>query len=315
MAKLNFLLSLNSYLDTTSTNNPNLNIVKWTRDFQGLVVDKPQSAQLSLAPGETKTLFDGTRSLLHDVTTAYEISLKSGTSSTYVLKNVGGTAPAFRIVRNSGADATTEVTVTKNGSVLTFASTAGTPFNLIANGVTVGDKVTIGSTFIASNQGVFTIIARTATSFSVENVTGDAEGPISLGAGYLDEIRIYSASGVQIGDTVKILGSFSPATLGSYEITAVQDNLIEFYSTSSLPSETVVTDQFSIYSNAKKMIYIESNGKLSIQINSASQGEIEPFVAGSEVKPATFLKTETVWSLSLTNSGLETASVYLASVE
>ena len=39
MAKLNFLLSLNSYLDSTSTNNPNLNIIKWARDFQGFVRD------------------------------------------------------------------------------------------------------------------------------------------------------------------------------------------------------------------------------------------------------------------------------------
>ena len=315
MAKLNFILSLNSYLDTNSSNNPNLNVIKWTRDFQGLVVDKPQSLQFCLAPGETRTVFSGTRTLTQDITTQYQLSLKAGTSSTYILENVGGTAPGFRASRASGADATTQVTVTQNGEVSTYTSSSGTLFSLISGGVVVGDKVNIGSLFSAGNQGTFTVIARNATTLSVQNNNGVAEGPITLGVDFADQVRLYSSSGVQSGDTVRIFGGFSPATQGSYEVTFAQDNLVEFYSTSSLPSEIITTDSLNIYSQAVRMIYIESDRKVSVQTNGAAQGEIDPIISGTESKPGMLLKCETAWSLVLTNISLETANIYFASVE
>jgi hypothetical protein len=315
MAKMNFLLSLNSYLDANSSNNPSLNVIKWARDFQGMSVEKPQSLQFSLAPGESRTLFDGTRTLLQDGTTQYQLALKAGTSSTYVLKHVGGTAPQFRTARSTGADATTQVTVTKNGNVVTFESTVGTLFDLITGGVVVGDKVNVGNLFASGNQGTFTVIARNATSFSVENANGTAEGPVTLGSGFADQVRIYSAAGVQAGDTINIFGGFSLATQGSYEVTAAQDNQVEFYSTSSLPAETITTDSVNIYSDAKRMIYLESDKKLAVSVNDASQGQVEPLVSGNEVKPGMLLKSETVWSFSVTNNSLDTATVYFASVE
>lgn len=315
MAKMNLFLSLNSYLDTNASNNPSLNIIKWARDFQGFPVDKPQSSQISLAPGETKDIFDGSRTLQHDNTTEYELTLKAGTLSTYVLKCTSGTAPEFRAARTTGADATTQITVTKNGNVFTFSSVGGTPLNLNAGGVVVGDRVAIGSVFSTANRGTFSVIGKTATSFSVENPNGEAEGPVTLGVNFADQIKIYGSAGVQVGDIVRIFGGFSPATQNSYEITAVQDDQIEFYSTAALPSETVVTDSISIYGEAKKMIYIESDKKLSIGINGLPQGQVEPLVSGTEVRPGMMLKSEIVWSLSVTNSSLETASVFVASVE
>lgn len=315
MAKLNLLLSLNSYLDTSASNSPSLNAFKWARDFQGLAVDKPESIQFSLAPGESRTLFDGTRTLLQDGTTQYQLALKSGTSNTYVLKHVGGTAPQFRTSRTSGADATTQVTVTKNANVYTFASTAGTPFALIAGSVVVGDQVSIGNLFSAGNQGTYKIIARDATSFSVENNNGTAEGPITLGSGFADQVRIFSAAGVQPGDTIAILADFSPVSQGAFEVTAVYDDRVEFYSTDSLPQETQTTDQIAIYSQAKRLVYLESDKKLSIQINNSAQGRIEPFVSGTDIKPALLLKNETAWIMSVTNDSLDTANVFFASVE
>jgi hypothetical protein len=315
MAKLNFLLNINSYLDANSSNNPSLNVIKWARDFQGIAVEKPQSAQFSLAPGESRTVFDGTRTLLQDGTTQYQLSLKPGTTSTYVLKHVSGTAPQFRASRNTGADATTQVSVTKNGNVLTFASTGGTPLDLIVGSVVVGDKVSLGSVFSTANRGVFTIIARTATSLSVENSGGVVESGVVLGASFQDEIRIFGASGVQAGDTIRIFGAFSPSTQGSYEVSYAQDNLVEFYSTSSLPEETVTTNSVAIYSQAKRVIYIETDKKLSIQANGAQQGKVEPLVSGSDIKPGMLFKIETIWSLVVTNDSLEVANIYCASVE
>lgn len=314
MAKLNLFVSLNSYADITPSNNPSLNLFKWARDIQALEVDKPQSTQFSLAPGETRTIFDGTRSLLQDGTTQYQLTLKSGTQNTYVLKHVGGTAPQFRVSRTTGADATTQVTVTKNGGVLTFASTAGTPFSLVLGGVQIGDDVKLGQPFSAANQGTFKVLSVTATSFSVENISGTVEGPITLGAGFADAVRIFGASGVQASDKLRISSGFSPASRSTYEITSVQDNAIEFYSTSSLPQETVTTT-VTVYSQAKRLVYAESDKKIAATINGSSQGHIEPMVSGTETKNGMMLKSEAMWSMSLTNDSLDTANIFVASVE
>jgi hypothetical protein len=315
MAKLNLFLHLNGYADTTPSNNPNLNLFKWSRDLQSLSVAKAKSEQLCLAPGESRSLFNGTRTLLQDNTTEYELSLKPASSNTYVLKHVGGTAPQFRTLRSTGTDATTEVSVTKNGNVLTFESTGGTPFDLITGGAVVGDEVKIGAGFAVSNQGTFKLLSRTAVSFSVENPSGAAEGPITLGVDFENVIRIFSSSGVQVKDTLVISAGFSPVSQNSYEITAVTDSEIEFYSTYSLPEETVVTDDITVYSQAKKLIYIESDGKAAILVNGAAQGKIEPIISNGEAKPGMLLKTETVWSLQITNDSINTVNLFFASVE
>ena len=204
MPNLNFLVFLNTYSDANSSNAPSLSNFKWDRELKGLPVNNPASLAFSLAPGETKTLFDGSRTLDQDGTTQYSIALKALSSNTYVLTNVSGTAPNFRTPRSPGADATTQITATANGPLRTFTSTGGTALALISGGVVVGDYVGLGNLFNQLNQGEYKILALTATSFTVENELGVAEGPNTLGAGFASQLQIYSAAGVQVGDTLII---------------------------------------------------------------------------------------------------------------
>jgi len=316
MSVLNLLVYLNASSDPQASNSPSLGNFKWSRDASGLSVRNPESIAFSLAPGETKELFDGVRSLAQDLTTQYDISLKPANTTTYILSNVGGTAPLFRTPRTSGASATTAVTVTLNGPVVTFASTAGTPFNLIVGGVTVGDYVRIGSLFSFGNQGEWQIIARTATSFSIVNDLAVAEGPIVLGAGFADQVRIYSAAGVQAGDTLLINSGFSLVTQGSYIITSVADNFLEFSSTKVLPEEGPITTQVAVYSSAKRLVYLESDQQVTMELNGIAGNEIKPLadICGC-VKPGIFMRTSLVYSMSVTNNSLETAKCFFASVE
>lgn len=315
MSKINILLALNSYADSNATNSPSLNHFRWARDFQGIAVDNPQSSQFSLAAGESKTLFSGTRSLQHDNSTQYSLSLKAGATSTYVLQNVGGTAPQFRTSRTTGADATTEVTITQNGNVFTFASTGGTLFSLISGGVTVGDQVQIGNLFSASNQGIFMVISITATSFSIQNPGGVEEGPITLGAGFANQIKMFSSSGVQKGDTLRIFGGFSQASWDSYEITQVTDDTLNFSSTKTLPQETVTTDDLVVYSESKRILYLETDKKCSVEINGDPDGTVEPIVSENGNKPGMMFKTQVAWSMTVTNDSLEVANLFFASAE
>lgn len=322
MSKFSFSIYLNAYSDRSSSNAPSLNNFKWARDISGLIVDNPTNLAAVLAPGETRSLFSGTRTLAQNGTTQYSISVKPLSSNTYILANVGGQAPNFRTPRSTGADATTQVTAVVNGPIVTFTSTGGTAFNLA--GVVVGDYATIGNNFNFLNQGTFRIIAVSSTSFTVENLVAVSEGPITLGSGFATQVAIYSAAGVQIGDILAISGGFSQASWGNYEVTAVYANSLEFSSVNVLPEEGPITTQaIAIYSDSKSLIYIESDSLVSVIVNGIVVGNVEPFIVSNAAQPSLppavlpgpFLLKSTVHSLSVTNNGLTSANIFFAAVE
>lgn len=316
MPNMNFLVFLNSFSDSNPSNNPSLSNVKWDREINGLPVSNPSSQAYSLAPGETKQLFNGVRTLSLDNTSQFSLDLVPLSSNNYQLSWVGGTNPVFRTARAPGADATTQVSVTINGPLATFASTAGTPFALISGGVVVGDYVRIGNLFNQLNQGEFKIVSLTATSFTVVNELGTAEGPITLGSGFASQVQIYSAQGVQVGDTLVISGGFSPVSQGSYKVTAVSASWIQFYSTDVLPQEdNIATQALAVYSAAKQLVYLEADQPCSVSINGSQSASIRPIVINNSVSPGVFLNTASIWSMSVTNNGTDPASVFLVAAE
>lgn len=313
MSKLNLLTHISIYEDLNPTNNPTMNNVKWTLDEQGVDLAEPESKSIKLQAGQSLSLFSGLVGISDDGTTTYDISLKAGTSNTYTIKHNSGTAPAFRTSKSTGADATTEITVTKNGPLLTFTSTGGTALAL--GSVTVGDETRIGEGFNVANQGKYKILAVTATSFQVENEGGEAEGPIVLGASFAEVIQIFSADGVQIGEKVSLESGFSSVTLDTYEITDVNPNYIEIYSIKSLPSEVGINTQLKIYNNSKQFIYIETDKKLSLTIDTVAVGEISQLRAGTSLKKGLFLKSGEMYQASVVNESSEEASIFYVTAE
>lgn len=312
MSKLNLLVHINAYKDNVPTNNPTKSHFKWTLDSQSSEINEPESKNVDIQPGETLSIFSGISSISDDGTTTYDIALKAGTSNTYRISHNGGTAPAFRAARTTGADATTEVTVTKNGPLLKFESTGGTALALIAGGAIVGDMVRIGAGFNLINQGEYKILSLDATSFQIKNLVGQAEGPILLDADFADDIKIYSAAGIQAGEKVNIDSDFSSASFGTYEITDVTPEYIEIYSINSLPEETAVLTQLSIYSSSKNFIYVETDKNLSISIDGVNAGDIEPLTCGTKLKKGVYLKTGNSYAATITNNSQEVASVFYA---
>lgn len=398
MSKLNFLVYLNTYSDAAPSNNPSLSNFKWSREITGIPATNPISEAFTLAPGESKTIFSGVRTLGVDNTTQFSLQLKPLSSSTYRVQATSGAAPLFRTARSTGANATTAVTAIVNGPIVTYSSpasasaqpaqfvgiasgvatsvtivalTPGTAGNVSLTGdgtsslnqlivawnsanpsnqlqlqlgddtqildldeeitltggtdavvglnmaaVVVGDQVRIGSQFNVLNQGKFKVLAKTANSFTVENFTAVNEGPITLGSTFADQIRIYSAAGVQEGDTLVLKSGFSSVTYGSYQITDVTDNYVEFYSTSVLPQETgIVSADLAVYSQAKNLVYLESDKKATVTINGVQMASMEPFVINNSTKPGIFMLKATVWSFEVTNNSLDTASCFVATVE
>lgn len=313
MSKFSLNVFLSSTSDTSSSGATNLNNFKWSRSINSLTVDAPLSRSLSLAPGESSTIFSGSRTLTSDGTTVFSISLKAGTTNTYTLAWVSGTVPAFRTARTTSADATTVITSTINGPLVTYTSTAGTALNL--SGVSVGDYVTLGSSFNVNNQGEYLVLGKTSTSFTVSNSVGVAE-VVTMGSLYASSLLIYSAAGVQVEDVLSITGGFSSVSWNTYDITAVTANYVEFTSTATLPAEaSVQTNSIAVYNDAKSLIYVEADQYCTMTINGVAGSEVRPFVVGSGTQPGIFLRTSTIYSLSIANAGLTTANIYVAAVE
>lgn len=318
MAKFSGMIFLNTYSDGNPSNSPDMNNFKWTRNYSGMTVANPTSQQLTLAPGETRSLFSGVRTLLQDSTTVYSIALKPLSSNTYILSATGGTLPNFRTPRVLGIDATTQITVTLNGPIATFTSTGGTALNTTT--VQVGDYVQVGNLFNILNQGVWQVISKTANSLTINHEGGTGESSITLGSGFATQLSAFSAAGVQVGDTLVISGGFSPASWGSYEVTAVTANTIEFYETNLLPQESgIVTQAIAAYSDAKQLVYLEADSAVAVILNGVVVANITPFVVpgvlGATTQPGVFMLKSTVYSLSLQNSGINTANVFFAAVE
>ena len=94
MSKLNFLVFLQTYSDSSASNSPSLSNFRWSRNVDGLSVNNPISQAFVLAPGESRTLFDGTRTLSHDGTTQYSLTLKPLSLHTFC---VSGSLPNFEL--------------------------------------------------------------------------------------------------------------------------------------------------------------------------------------------------------------------------
>lgn len=318
MSTLKTLVFLQGYEGSPSctSNAPSKNFFKWTRETQSSI-SSALSETFQIAPGESQTLFSGTVALTQDGTTQYSLALAPFQSNIYQLTNTSGTAPTFRTLRAIGTDATTQVTTSVNGPILTYTFTGGTLPDL--SSVQPGDNVLIGNLFNSLNQGptgIWQIISTTSTSFSVVNTSGYVEGPITLGSGFANQVRIFSAAGVQIGDTVIISSGFSPVAFGSYQITLVTDYYLYFSYTGALPSQSGITTEVAVYSMAKTMIYMESDQNITVTLNGGSPGPtIVPVVSNGTVFPGIFLLNGVTYSLSVTNNSINTANVTLLSAE
>ena len=398
MSKINLLINLQAYNDLNPSNSPNRSLFNWTRQLNSFPVENPTGESISLAPGQSISMFSGMRVLTQDSTTEYSIAPVANSTTLYTLMWSGGTAPNFRIPRVTGADATSGINVTVNGPLATFSSApntfasycniiagtstsvtitavnAGTignsvnlsfngstsintaitnwntanpsntialtlgdgtqipsnlaiatlaggisytPLNLISGGVVVGDQVIISSNFNSLNQGQWNIVSLNATSFTVALPTATAEGPIVLGSGFASQVQIFSSGTVQVGDTLAVSSGFSSVSFGDYEITQVASNYITFSSANALPTQGPIMTEVVIYSDAKRMIYIEADQAVQLTINGVLTDSIEPFISscGCFRQPGLFLRTSTIYSLSISNPGIVPARVFLAACE
>lgn len=324
MATLNFINSILAYDDigANTNNNPNQRICDYSRQILGITVNNPESQKYTVPANSSLTLFDGSRTIAIDGTSAFSITNTTG--STYRIANTAGTAPAFRTARSLATDATTAFTVSiNNNSLVTFTNSAGTAptFTSIIPGDTL--YIASGSGFSVSNQGYFMVIAKTSNSVSIQNLLAVAE-TVVLGSGFASNFQIYSSDNVQIGDTMTISAGFSLITQGSYKITAVAPSFVEISSAMPLPIEAGILPTATgliIYSSAKFIVFVETNQNAVVRVNGdvTNNNAVEPLIFDTSSAPGVkgiFQKIGTTYkAIFINRSLLSPATIFVFTAE
>jgi len=330
-ANLNLAQLLVAFGDTPPTANPSLKYFDWQQQLNNLPVSNPLSRGYSVDPNDTLSVFSGTRSTSIDNTTEFDMALSSipGETSRYRFAWSGtGTSPDLRTDR--GLDLSgVAVTVTVNAnSTATFTASAGD-----FTGSVVGDALYLGdatfgdefnSSFNTSNLGYWTIIsvAGDGSSITAQRPTGDpfsalAEVATPVAA---EELQVFSAAGVQVGDKVAISAGFSVYVRNTYSVDRVNPAWFEIVATGALPvAETAVPDTSGIvfYTAGKRLLFIAADQECAVRVNgdSGSTQRLSPWQAGDASMMGWYLKCGPAWSLDVVNLTPSTLNLVVISAE
>lgn len=313
MPTLNINAHILAFSDAdTGTSQPRFRNVDWAPSRTQLPVDDPMNRPFTLAPGETRNIFNGQRSLTIDGTTVMTLSLNPVKEGVYRLTWNEGTLPGFRTGRGLTLTGQAITASVNNNATMDFSVTGSPNFT----GVVVGDQVwipdvTTGDTnpspFNNLNVGLWNVIAASAQKITCVRPTGQAFQGISEIVTPMQNYQFsaFSAGPVQVGDFMRISAGFSPVTQRTYQLTAVTDTWVEFASGLNLPLEGSIEPTatgIAVYNDAQNFVYVETDQVASLVINGAAVGiEPEPQQVNDLNSRSMFLVTQTVYRLDITN--------------
>lgn len=274
MSILNIITGLLGYQDACATDNPQLREIDWNRKMNGIAIGKPIFDSRSIPPGGSYTVFDGTDATLLDGTSVLSLALSSTVTNRYRLSVTAGAA-GFRTPRSITGLSSAVVTI-NNNAVASFTFPGAT-----LSGVVVGDTMRIAGllfgdpapyAFNPENAGYWVILSVSGSTVQVTRLAGQpfsgvAESPAVVTS---SDVQIFSAAGVQIGDSVDITGTFSPVTQRVYQVIDVTPTTVDFISGVPLPLESglaYVAGSITFYVNSCTFVYLEVDQMAAVQFN------------------------------------------------
>lgn len=325
---LSFVMRAIGFDDLPPTSNPTRKGIDQKLAFQNVPVDNDQTQEFHLDPGGSITVVDGQRTLGVNGATAFDLTVVGAT--TYRLTWTGaGAAPAFRTDRAVDLTGRTLALVVNPNLSLTITADGGTPFSavvagdvLFIPGVSTGDPA---GPFNDLNAGFWTVLTRSNTVLTVARdaslypvFSGISEAAIAAVA--LDEFMVFTAAGIQVGDTLDLSAGFAPAALHSFDITAVTPDWVQFQSTAPLGEELAVVPGalgIVVYTNRKRFVLILADQEVAVQYNGStgSENRVEPLLAGTLGYEGWDVKFGTVWKLVLVNRSSARSKVTVCSAE
>lgn len=302
----------------TATQNPKRRFVDWSRHVVGVQVDQPSVREYIAQPGELLSVFSGTRSTSIDGTTAFTLTLNPVASSTYRMTNSAGTAPAFRTARAFNPSGVLHTLTVNNNATLEMQIGAGN-FN-----AQVGDTVFIphtttgdaASPFNVLNVGFWIVIGATTTKLVLQRRVGTGFSGVSeaVTPSANSQLLIFSAAGVQTGDTLEISAGFANPTQKAFQVGEVTPSWVEFVSTSPLPLETGIIPTASgltFYFDSKRFLRLEVDQDAVVRLNgdTGNTNRLSPRVPGDQESVAHFEKWGPVWDLKVLNRSTTSSMV------
>ena len=241
MTMLNLNYSVLIYQDSNNPSNPKIRDVDITRQDNQVCVSSPGGQTWTLYPGDVATIATTLRSLSWDNTTQLHFQrYLTGSDNLRMLWTGTGTAPAFKVDRAIGGDATTTVSISRvTPYVARITNVSGTAWDTsrIQNGDVLKferNTDTFTSPFSASNLGQSYVI-QTASSTTIDFVDNGSvalDTNIALGSAFSFALEAFSAQGVKIGDTleVPVASNAHPSNQGRFTVVDVSPTYLEVVS-------------------------------------------------------------------------------------
>lgn len=327
-SRLNFSFNRIAYADGGCiTNNPTLRSYDWITQENGLPVRDTYSFDSIILPGQSTVLKSTERTLLADATTSMVVNLPlTGNEYARYRWSGTGTAPAFRTLRNIAVDATTNLTITLSGIGAAIISTSsGTAANFST--CQIGDNVylqpnddTYTSPFNIVNTSLYpgmlyTVIDKTSSTITVRNPGNMTGETVALGASFSSAIRVFSASGVQIADSV----IFDPSCAlnvqnktGQFDVFMVTDRDLYLLNANAVSSSAValgVASPIRVFSDIISFMALDATGAITLRFNNNTGTDLTlyPYTTGK----AFFAGSISATSIQAINNTTENITIRL----
>ncbi len=332
MPVLNESIAIVVYGDSTANSNPQFRYTDWRRTIANIAVKNPLNQEFLIQPRTSQVLFSGQRTTTIDATTTFSIALNAVNPTIYRITYTSGTTPGFRTDRgltlssdtvtwaiNNNATATVTI-ITQSFAAVVIGDTIWVP-------TTATGDAALNSPFNVQNGGLWTVIAKSGNNktITLTRLPGTAFSGVAETQSPTSNAQFvaFSATGVQIGDSLEISAGFSPVTQTNFTVSNVISTFVEFTTTASYPLEVGIQPNNAgmvFYLGNKKFIHIEADQECALRFNLLVGGtdqsvRITPRVVASDPDISHFQKWGTTWAIEVFNRSQTVAKVRLISAE
>lgn len=316
-----------AYADTATTSNPLKKHFDWQIN-RTLDVENPKGQPFTVAPGDSITVFSGSRSTSIGSGTEFELTLSPILTNRYRVTWTGaGANPVFRTNRGLTLGSSSVTVTANNNQTATMTGLAGDFGTVLAGdtlfipGASTGD---VAGPFNTLNEGFWTVMSKDVTSATVQLQRPAGVGFSAYGETVNvvtdDQVLAFSPAGVQVGDQVSISAGFSTAAQGTYEVANVTPTWYEFDTTAALPvEETAIpgVSGMSFYSYAVSWLGLEVDQLASVRLNgdTADFNKVKPVLPGDPNFVGHWEAMSPVWQLVVVNKSNATLNLMVFSAE
>lgn len=280
MSILNHMMAVNVYEDLALSNNPSMREVDWRRSVLNASVSNPKSIKFKLNVNESKSVFNGSRTVDYDGLTVFGLALNSTSGSLYRLTYTSGNAPNFQTSRGSTLNATTVVFTLNNNNTLSAQITAGP--GTFGTGIVVGDQVFIPTALTGdsalsnpcnvNNSGLWMVlnydVGSATLTLTRSGIFSGANDTVTFTSNAQFLVFSSDSARVQIGDFIVLAGGGGYGAGGTFQVSTVTPTWVEFVSTEPLSVPAVVAGaSINFYSNPVIYFRVESDQLVALQLN------------------------------------------------